>query len=440
METRTEGTLAWVRTPMAADSLIAVALFLLALTSLGEWTALGLESSRGPAAFSFVLIALETLPLAFRRRWPIPVASVVVASFLVDRALDFPSTMATAGVVVALHTIGSELPLRTSLRLGGTLAVFLTAFTAVGAATLESVPWSAVGTTALLTALPLVLGREVYARRQRNEELRLRAEHAERDREARAAAAVAEERARIARELHDVVAHQMTVMTLQAEGARRIAGDVDPRVRDALVTIGAAGHQGLSEMRRMVGLLRTGPEDAALAPQPGVDTIEELVEHIGEAGLPTTFRRVGQGRALAPGVDVNLYRIVQEALTNALRHAGPDATASVTLHYRPDSVEVEVVDDGRGTTSTLAQPVAATTRSAGHPDPVAAGATDPAVVTTAHRGRDRAVADPEVTDMGSRGHGLVGMRERVTLLGGDLQVGSRPGGGFRVTATIPVPS
>jgi signal transduction histidine kinase len=299
-------------------------------------------------------------------------------------------------LILGIHAVGSELDRKTSLRFGGTIVVFVALFTFLGYLTVDSVSLDDVGFTFLSTAVPLVLGREVYQRRQTLERLEERAERAEREREEQAARAVAEERARIARELHDVVAHQMTVMTLQAEGARRIAKDADPRVLEALDTIRGSGHEALSEMRRMVGLLRTEPEDVDLAPQPGVDRLDELVAHMREAGLAVEITRDGSERPLAPGVDVNVYRIVQESLTNVLRHGGPGASASVTLSYLPDSVEVDVVDDGRGGASSLN----------GH----------------------------------SGGHGLVGMRERVALLDGQFRAGPRPGGGFEVHAMIPVPA
>lgn len=318
----------------------------------------------------------------------------VLSAFVIDRSLDYPSTFATAGIILAIHAVGSELDRKTSLRFGWSVAIFVAVFTFLGYLTVESVGFEDVGFTFLSTAIPLALGREVYQRRQTLEQLEERAERAERARAEEAARAVAEERARIARELHDVVAHQMTVMTLQAEGARRIAKDSDARVLDALDTIRNAGHEALSEMRRMVGLLRTGPDDVDLEPQPGVDRLEELVGQMKEAGLTVELSREGTPRQLAPGIDVNVYRIVQESLTNVLRHGGPGATATVTLRYAPTSIEVDVADDGRGAASSL--------------------------------------------NGDGGGHGIVGMRERVALLDGQLRAGPRPGGGFEVHAMIPV--
>lgn len=381
--------------PIAIDALIAVAVFALGLTSQVEISDAAPEIfSREPDAWSRILVGIQSLPLVLRRRYPRAVLLVILAGFVVDRSLDYPSTLATAGLILGIHAVGSELDRKTSLRFGGAIAVFVALFTFLGTLTVDSVGLDDVGFTFLSTAVPLALGREVYQRRQTLERLEERAERAEREREEQAARAVAEERARIARELHDVVAHQMTVMTLQAEGARRIAKDADPRVVEALDTIRGSGHEALSEMRRMVGLLRTEPEDVDLAPQPGVDRLDELVAQMRDAGLAVELSREGIHRSLAPGVDVNVYRIVQESLTNVLRHGGAGATAKVTLRYLSDSVEVDVTDDGRGGAASLN----------GH----------------------------------SGGHGLVGMRERVALLDGRLEAGPRPGGGFEVHAMIPV--
>lgn len=383
--------------PLAVDSVIALAVFVLGLISQVEISDVAPEMfSRQPDFWARLLIAAQTLPLALRRRYPRSIMLVVLSAFVIDRWLDYPSTFATAGIILAIHAVGSELDRKTSLRFGWSVAIFVAVFTFLGYLTVESVGLEDVGFTFLSTAIPLALGREVYQRRQTLEQLEERAERAERDRAEEAARAVAEERARIARELHDVVAHQMTVMTLQAEGARRIANEADPRVVEALDTIRRSGHEALSEMRRMVGLLRTEPEDVDLAPQPGVDRLDELIGQMRDAGLAVELSREGTPRPLAPGVDVNVYRIVQESLTNVIRHGGPGVAATVTLIYGADSVEVEVVDDGRGRAAAL--------------------------------------------NGDSGGHGLVGMRERVALLDGRFEAGPRSGGGFGVHAVIPVPA
>jgi signal transduction histidine kinase len=214
------------------------------------------------------------------------------------------------------------------------------------------------------------------------------AEERARRSEAAAERAAEEERGRIARELHDVVAHSVSVMTVQAGAVRRLLAPEQAREREALLTVEETGRQALTEMRRLLGVLRQEGESAALTPQPGLGTIDSLVQQVREAGLPVELTFEGERIALPPGVDLSAYRIVQEALTNALRHAGP-ARAWVSVRYRADEVEVEVANDGRSKEN-------------------------------------------------GDGHGLVGMRERVALCGGVLSAGPRPGGGYTISARLPV--
>ncbi|GAA0807033.1 sensor histidine kinase [Spirilliplanes yamanashiensis] len=240
--------------------------------------------------------------------------------------------------------------------------------------------------------VPFFLGRFVGHRRDTALGAERRARAAEINQAALAAQAVADERRRIARELHDVVAHHMSVIGVLATGARRVL-DRDPAAADeALHTIEDTSRSTLREMRRLLSVLRTDEEPGAdLTPQPGLAGIEQLVEQVREAGLPVRLSVDGPPVDLDQGVALTVYRIVQEALTNTLKHAGV-AVASVELRFRPDGLTVEVGDNGRG--------------------PV--------------KGADRGV-----------GHGLVGMRERIALYGGSLRTGPRPGGGYCVHATIP---
>jgi signal transduction histidine kinase len=206
--------------------------------------------------------------------------------------------------------------------------------------------------------------------------------------------AVSEERNRITRELHDVLAHSVSVMTVQASAVRRRLTPEQEREREALLTVEETGRQALAEMRRLVGIMRTEEDSVALTPQPGLGTLPALVEQVRQSGLPVELRVEGEPVKLPAGVDLSAYRIVQEALTNTLKHAGP-ARAWVAVRYAGDDVEIEVENDGR---------------SDGNGD------------------GDGAVA----------GHGLVGMRERVALCGGELHSGPRPGGGYRISARLPV--
>jgi signal transduction histidine kinase len=217
-----------------------------------------------------------------------------------------------------------------------------------------------------------------------------RAVRLEREREDRARVAVAEERARIARELHDVVGHSVSVMTVQAGAVRRLLKPDQEREREALEAVEETGRQALTEMRRMVGVLRRVEEAPALAPQPGLQHVDRLVEQVREAGLPVALRIEGDPVQLPPGVDLTAYRVVQEALTNALKHSNA-TEADVLVRYRGSEVELVVMDDGRGVTSG---------------------------------------------DGG--GHGLVGMRERVAVYGGDLVAGARAEGGYLLRARLPV--
>jgi signal transduction histidine kinase len=232
---------------------------------------------------------------------------------------------------------------------------------------------------------PIVAGRLFRLRSER--ERVLVGEH-----ETRTAEAIADERARIARELHDVVAHAISVIVLQARGGRRMLAEDPNETRSALDAIERAGEQALAEMRRLLGMLRAADERAALAPQPGLHRVDELAAQVAAAGLPVDVRVEGEPVELPPGVDVSAYRIVQEALTNVLKHAGP-ARATVVLRYASDALELEVVDDGAGV----------------------------------------------ATGEGS-GHGLVGIRERVGVYGGELETSRPPGGGFGLRVRLPLPT
>jgi len=232
---------------------------------------------------------------------------------------------------------------------------------------------------------PFVVGRVMRHRRARD--LIVVAESEERAREA-----VGEERARIARELHDVVAHAVSIMVLQARGARKVMATDAPAARTALDTIERSGSEALTEMRRLLGMLRQGDEELALAPQPSLRRIEELVDGVRRAGLPVELDVEGDLGDLPPGADISAYRIIQEALTNALKHAGP-ARARVRVARTAGELEIVVSDDG------------------------AAGGADSSMPS---------------------GHGLEGIRERVAVYGGRLSAGERPEGGYALSARLPL--
>jgi signal transduction histidine kinase len=232
-------------------------------------------------------------------------------------------------------------------------------------------------------------------RRSYYRELEERAERLERERDAQAQIAAAAERARIARELHDVVAHNVSVMVVQADGASYAISSSPDRAREALAAISVTGRQALAEMRSLLGVLRSASDAAAgraeLAPQPGIEQLSGLLEQARATGLPVSFTVEGVPRELPRGTALTAYRVVQESLTNARKHGGPGVTATVTLRFCEDEVAIIVTDDG--------------------------------------------TAPPKDGD--GQGHGLIGMRERVELFGGTVGAGPRPGGGYQVAVTLP---
>jgi signal transduction histidine kinase len=335
-----------------------------------------------------LFVLLITLPLAWRRRAPLLVLCVVLgAATLEGVALaNFPSWEPFVALIVAVYSVGAHCKRREALLGGG--ITFAVIFFGELAHTVSGDGSFDIGAFVVL-GVAWFVGRALRRWRLEAVELGSRAQRLEREREQAARLAAAEERARIARELHDVVAHAVSVIVVQAQGAQRVlVGEQEP-VRTALGSIESSGRQALVELRRMLGILRRGDEDLALAPQASLRHLDGLVEHVREAGMPVDLRIEGEPEPLPPGLDVSAYRIVQEALTNALKHAGP-ARASVVVRYGADELELEIADDGR----------------------------------TSGKGD-------------GTGHGLVGMRERVAVVGGVLESGARPGGGFIVRARLP---
>jgi signal transduction histidine kinase len=347
-------------------------------------------TDEGESVVALVLAAGAGLALVARRRAPLATFAIVfVATVAVEVSGD---TAAGIAALVALYTTAAMLERRISLgALGATLALLpALALTTSNVSDSQVLSDLAVGWACCVGVW--ALGAYVQTRRRYLQELRDRAADLEREREQLTRIAEHEERASIARELHDIVAHSVTVMLVGVRGARDVLR-ADPDVADeTLARVETSGEQSLAELRRILALMR-GPEQGAEArPQPSLAQLEELVDEYRDAGLPIRLVVAGDPRPLPGGVELSVYRIVQEALTNALKHSRP-SDVTVTLSFRePDRLEVEVVDDGRS-------------------------ADDGAEAT---------------------GHGLVGMRERVTLLGGELEAGRRAGGGFRVAARLPV--
>jgi len=369
------------------DRIVAVCLVVVAQLEL--WIG---HAIPGPKALTVPLTFVMTASVAIRRRWPLPVgAAVILSNAVLGTVGGFGTSLAQAvGWMCALYGIAVWTDRRGFLIGVGVLA-FGNALTYVG-----SGPDANLNDTLLFTWIPvlaMVLVRgAVRGRQMQADALAARAALLEREHELRAHEAVAEERARIARELHDLVAHNVSVMVVQAGAERHALGPGQSSTSDTLASIEQAGRQALVEARRLLGMLRSKDDGEELEPQPSVDHIDVLVEQIERAGLPVTLDVEGERTALPAGVDLCAYRIVQEGLTNALKHAGP-AHAEVVLRYAPRALDVEVRDDGRGA--------------------------------------------PRVNGDGS-GHGLIGMRERVALYGGALETGAREGGGFEIRARLPL--
>jgi signal transduction histidine kinase len=324
---------------------------------------------------------LATGSVAVRRRWPLAVGLAVGWAYALQIGLvgDPQIIAASVGWFCALYALTVWTPPR---RFAIGTALLLLGFGADAAGPHGFAGGSAVFFGVVMLAVMLLV-RRVLGDRERRVQL------AERERDLAAREAVVAERARIARELHDVVAHSVSVMVVQAQAGPRLPDE--ERVRDAFGSIETTGREALVELRRLLGVLRGGEEHAATAPQPGLASIEALVEQVREAGLRVDLRVEGEPAALPPGIDLSAYRIVQEALTNALKHAGR-AEAEVIVRYETAAVELEILDNGIG---------------------------------------------PHTRVNGS-GHGLVGMRERVALYGGLLEAGSRNGHGFAVRARLPL--
>jgi signal transduction histidine kinase len=383
------------RHPVAADAALARALF---VVSVG--TVLAEPPADLPVGVVVPLLAILDGTVAVRRLVPRP--ALVVATVLQMAVWAFGTPSSGFAAIVLVFTVAADVPHPRGLRSAGGAAGVLTAWTAVGVVT-GVAPVYVLPIVALTGVGAVLAGDNVRTRRAYLVELEQRAERAEALRAAEAREAVAEERTRIARELHDVVAHSVSVMVVQAGAARHIAERDPVRAADALGTIEQVGRESLQELRRVLGVLRSGPDEVTgTAPQPDLGALDGLVAQCRDAGLRVDVIVDGPVRPVPAGVGLTAYRIVQESLTNVLKHAGP-AAASVAVSYRPADLTVEVVDDGRGAAST--------TRPAG-----STGSTG---------------------STGSAGHGIVGMRERAATCGGSLVAGPRPGGGFRVRAVLP---
>lgn len=358
-----------------AAAFLAVGLYEVLVRPLAE------DVVGGPTWLNVLAVAAGTVPLAWRRRAPLA-AALLVSAALAGRALVaeplevYPMTLA---LLVTAYSVASYAPLRDALLAAGFAALAIAVAVVQGsgtAATPDPLP------SAVLYGTVWLVGRVVGVRHQRAEALH-------RERETLAAEAVAEERARIAREMHDVVSHSLAAIVMQSGGAANVLDSDPDRARQSLATIEATARRGLEEMRRMLGLL--GDTEAELAPQPGLSRIDDLLSTARSAGLDVECRVAGDGPPLPAAVDVSAFRIVQESLTNVMKHAAA-RRVEIEVRRAPDHLAIDVVDDGR-----------------------------------------------PVEDEPGAGRGLAGMRERAEVLGGTLDAGPRADGpGFRVAARLPL--
>jgi len=378
--------MARLRDPRLLDALLALAL------TVGLQVHLAVTDHAGNVTVNVIGGLLLTLPLAVRRRAPLGVAYAFVATTVLSAILGGglydgqpPPPAAILAGALTFYTVGRHVDERRAITAAGVGIAGLWTHVLVSG---QVDPQSFLFSAGLVVLTPWLLGRVNRQRAARIELLQQEALQRER-------VAVGEERARIARELHDVVAHSVGAMVAQAQGAERML-DRDPeRAREALQAIERTGRTALEEMRRSLGVLRRTDADAPLAPQPGLDNLDALVAQARDSGLRVELVTEGEPAPLPAGVDLSAYRIVQEALTNTLKHAGP-VQARVAVRYRGEQLELEISDDGRTP------------------------------------GR------PPTRDDDAGGQGLVGMRERVALYGGDLQAARRPEGGFVVRASLPL--
>jgi signal transduction histidine kinase len=367
------------RHPRTADAALA-----LLLAALVQWELLTTDVT-GPKWLLVPAGLAVTLPLAWRRVAPLPTLLLVMAAAAAaglaaadSDELAQPPQVPFLAQILVVYSVAAHAERRPAL-----IGLFVS-----WAALLAAEPDDFVVMGPAWAGIWLA-GRVVRAREHDARRLGELAQALERERVEEARLAVAEERTRIARELHDVIAHAMSTIVLEAGAERVNLHEDQSSTRQALHSIERTGRQALAEMRRLVGVLRTDADEPELFPQPSLTQLDVLIEQVGRAGVPVDLRVVGEPVQLAPGLDISAYRIVQEALTNVLKHGG-DARATVVVAYGDRTLELDIADNGQG----------------GTPD--------------------------------GSGHGIVGLRERVALFGGSFDAGGREGGGFAVRARLPL--
>jgi len=391
----------FIRHPDGTDILITLAFAVLALLSLYiNWG----TYSRIPSYVAVILTLLVILPLAFRRRYPLGVLSLMTLAVITFRAFNIPeSAFISYALLLAFFNAGAYGQQRLRNWVRGA------AFLLVNAWLIYSIFFQQRGSdlpaqtilyqvsvvllNVFLFAAAWWIGEVFRIRNQREVELQERTRQLEKERDENARRAVMDERVRIARELHDVVAHHVSVMGIQAGAARRILKQQPDKANDVLSQIEASSRQAVAELQRLLGFLREENQVDDIAPQPGLQQLDLLVNQMRATGLSVSVKKECTETPLPPGVDLSAYRIIQEALTNTLKHAGP-VNADITIRYRTDAVELEIQDNGPKGSQTE-------------------------------------------TDREYKGRGLIGMRERVAFHGGEFFAGRLPAGGFLVKARLP---
>lgn len=378
----------FTRWPRVSDALVAVVVCLWSVfVSLDDpGRDIALRSVDEVEFATLVVSVVAGGALYWRRRRPLIVLGVTIGATIVATVVSDPDAVGFA-MLFALYGVGRHVADTRSSYAGVTAVVTLAAISTVA----QQEPLANIGAGMIFVAAIWYVGRRVRLRGVHLTLLQERAAQLEREQEETAVRAAAEERTRIARELHDVVAHRVTLMTVQAGAAKTVAADDPEAAVRAMGAVEQAGRQALGELRHLLGVLRPHAAAETTAPQPGLADIPHLVDQFRESGLAVSFSVDGQPVDLPAPLDLSIYRIVQEALTNVVKHAGPDAVADVGIRVEGEHVVIEVSDDG------LAR-----------------------------------------AGMSGSGHGLVGMRERAHLLGGSLQAGPLPLGGFRVVARVPI--
>jgi signal transduction histidine kinase len=380
--------------PRAIDVLIA-----LVLTAAALATVIGRSGDdndfRGDDFLGLALVLMQTLPLAVRRVAPLGVLVVINTALVAHSAIGYEVVQAgTFSSLVSVYGAASLTDNRRGILAAGVTVAGIAGFFATNRGDFAVQDIAATSGT---WAVAWLAGTFVRIRGEQAETAGARAARLELEQDTRAREAVADERARMARELHDIVGHALNVIVIQAAGARRLF-DARPEVpRDALASIESTGREALFEMERMLGVLSAADAgNGASGPQPGLAQLDSLAAHVSEAGIPVEVVIEGDQPEIPASVDLSAYRIVQESLTNCLKHSGA-SHATVTVRYRPEDLEVEVIDNGRGSPQ--------------------------------HK---------ENLNRGGRGH--LGMRERVALFNGEVSIGPMSSGGYRVWARLPFKS